>query len=610
MTINGRIEIMQKYKSRQEVPDKYKWDLTTIYPNIEAYDKDFKRLTDLLEELKTYEGCTKDAEKLYKFLELDTQAMCLIYKLNVYAFLINDQELGISVNMDRMSKAEDLETTYSTVTAFFAPELLELTKEEYNNLFKYDKLSEYKKVLDDIYESKEHVLPSDKEQLIQTLNSSIPNYGNTSATLLNKLNDYGTIVIDGEEEKITQTNLSRLYKNENKAIRQEVRTKYNNVLKQYSDMSAILLNGYVKNNITNCKLHNFKDAWDAKLFYTKMPNEAYKALVDTVEDNVNKLQKYFKVFKDTLKLDSLDMCDLNLDMVKSDKEYSIEEAQELCLNAIKPLGEDYYKHFKKVFDNHYIDYAQYPGKVSGGYSASGLDFDSRILLSYNYNLDSVSTIIHEGGHNVHHQYITENNPMQYREVGSLVAEVASLTNECLLSSYLAENGKDKKERLAGIANILNVIVSNLFGAVREGKMEQDFYDYVNEGNTLTSEYMNKLTEDSINKYYGDVVNKDEYIGLSWARRSHYYMNYYMYAYSMCISIASYVASEILKGNKDMLNNYIKFLSTGSNVDNVDIFGVLGIDITDKNVYIKAIDYFDSMIDRFVELNKEGEVDGK
>jgi oligoendopeptidase F len=122
--------------------------------------------------------------------------------------------------------------------------------------------------------------------------------------------------------------------------------------------------------------------------------------------------------------------------------------------------------------------------------------------------------------------------------------------------------------------------------------------------------MNKLTEDSINKYYGDVVNKDEYIGLSWARRSHYFMNHYMYAYSMCISIASYVASEILKGNKDMLNNYIKFLSTGSNVDNVDIFGVLGIDITDKNVYIKAIDYFDSMIDRFVELNKEGEVDGK
>ena len=601
---------MQKYNSRQEVPDKYKWDLTTLYPNVEAYDKDYDLMLKLLDELKTYEGCTKDANKLYDFLVCDTKSLALLYKLNVYAFLVNDQELGVSVNMDRMTKAEELETTYSTVTAFFAPELLKLSTDEYNKIVSDDRVKEYKALLDDIYRSKEHIISSDKEALINTLNAATPNYGNASATLLNKLHDYGTVKVDGEEEKITQTNLRRLLKNENKAIRQEVREKYNKVLSQYADMSAILLNGYVKNNIANAKLHNFEDAWDAKLFGTKMPNEAYKALVSAVEENTDKLQKYFKVFKDTLKLDTLDMCDLNLEMIKLDKEYSIEDAEKLCLEAIKPLGEDYYNHFKKIFDNHYIDYVGYPGKCSGGYSASGLDFDSRILMSYNYDISSVSTVIHEGGHNVHHQYIAENNPMQYREVGSLVAEVASLTNECLLSSYLANNGKNKEEKLKGIENILDVIVSNLFGAVREGKMEQDFYDYVKAGNNITTDYMNKLTTDSIDKYYGDTVNKDEYTGLSWIRRSHYYMDYYMYAYSMCISIASYVASEILNGNKEMLDNYIKFLSTGSSVDNVDIYGVLGIDITDKNVYTKAIAYFDSMLDKFVELNKEGEVDGK
>ncbi len=595
---------MKKYNSRSEVPEEYKWNLKDIFKDTSEYDKAFIELKNNIEKLSTYVGCTKDSNKLYEFLQLDNNTLALLYRINVYAFLINDQELGISENMDRMSKAEEQEAKYSNAVSFFSPELLELSKEEYEALFENDKLNEFKYILDNIYRSKEHILPSDKEIIINELNISQPNYGNASATLLNKLNDYGTITIDGEEEKITQTNLRRLLKNENKDIRQEVRTKYNKVLDQYGDMSAILLNSYVKNNITTCKLHNFKDAWDEKLFNTKMPNEAYEALRTTVEENVDKLQKYFRVFKDTLKLDSLDMCDLNLEMVKLDNEYSIEEAQKLCLEAIKPLGEDYYNHFIKVFNNHYIDYAQYPGKCSGGYSAAGVDFDSRILLSYNYDLDSVSTIAHEGGHNVHHQYVNENNPIQYRDIGSLVSEVASLTNECLLSSYLAENGKDKKEKLKGIENILDVIVSNLFGAVREAKMEQDFYNYVNEGNNITKDYMNKLTSDSIDKYYGDTVNKDEFTGLSWIRRSHYYMDYYLYSYSICISIASYVASEILNGNKEMLDNYIKFLSTGTSIDNIEIFNTLGIDVTDKKVYEKAIEYFDSMLDKFVKLRDE------
>ena len=595
---------MQKYESRNDVPEKYKWDLTTLFKDEEEYNKAYNTLKENINKLNTYKGCTKDSNKLYDFLKLDIETLALDYKVNVYAFLINDQELGISQNMDRMAKAEDLSSDYSNATSFFAPELLQLSKEEYNELFKNEKLAEFKKELDDIYEGKEHILDENSEVIINKLENSALNYDNMSATLLNSLHDYGEVEIDGEKEKISQTNLRRLLKNDDKNIRQEVRNKYFKVIDQYATLNASLLNSYVKTNITNSKLHNFKSAWDEKLFHNKMPNEAYEALISAVEENSDKLQKYFRVMKDTLKLDSLDMCDLNLEMIKLDKEYSIEEAQKLCLKSIKVLGEDYYNHFKKIFDNHYIDYAQYPKKCSGGYSASGLDFDSRILMSYSYDLTSVSTIIHEGGHNVHHQYLTENNKMQYRSVSSLIAEVASLTNECLLSSYLANNGESKEERLKGIENILDVIVSNLFGAVREGKMEQDFYNYVLDGNNITKDYMDTLTKNAIDKYYGDTVNKDKYYGLSWVSRSHYYMNYYLYAYSFCISIASYVASEILSGNKEMLNNYLKFLKTGSELDNVDIYKVLGIDITDKNVYIKAINYFDSLLDKFVELRDE------
>ena len=595
---------MQKYKSRNDVPNEYKWDLTDIIKDNNQYELYFKEVCEDINRITTFKGCTKDSNKLFEFITLDNKISALIYRLSAYAYLINDQELGIAKNMDRLNKIEDLESLYLNNTSFFAPELLELTNEEYDSLFNNEKLIEYKELLDDIYRLKEHVLPEDKEVIINSLNNASLNYDNMSSTMLNSLHDYGTIKVDNEEEKITPTNYRRLTKNDNKEIRKEVREKYFKVLDQYATISASLLNSYVKTNITNSKLHNYNDAWDAKLFNNKMPNEAYNALISAVEDNVSVLQKFFKIFKETLKLDTLESCDTNLEMIKLDKEYSIEEAQELCLNAIKVLGDDYYNHFKKIFDNHYIDYACYPGKCSGGYSLSGLDFNSRILMSYNYDLTSVSTIIHEGGHNVHHQYISENNPIEYRMVSSLVAEVASLTNECLLSSYLANNGEDKKEKLKGIENILDVIVSNLFGAVREGKMELDFYDYVNSGNMITKEYMNELTDKSLEKYYNDTVKRDEYSKLSWVSRSHYYMNYYLFAYAICISIASYVASEILSGNKDMLNKYIKFLSTGSNVDNPGIFKVLGIDVTDKNVYIKAIKYFDDMLDKFVKLRDE------
>ena len=595
---------MQKYESRNDVPDNYKWDLTDIIKDDKEYSEKLEQIKIDINNISSFKGCTKDSNKLYEFLRKDIDVSALMIRLSSYDYLINDQELGIAKNMERLTKIEDLESEYYNNVSFFAPELLELSNEEYNNLFNNEKLKEYKSLLDDIYRLKEHVLSEDKEIIINNLNNASLNYDNLSSTMLNSLHDYGTIKIDNEEEKITPTNYRRLTKNENKSIRKEVREKYFKVIDQYATISASLLNSYVKTNITNSKLHNYKDAWDEKLFNNKMPIEAYNALISAVEDNVESLQKFFKVFKETLKLDTLESCDTNLEMVKLDKEYSIEDAQELCLNAIKVLGDDYYNHFKKIFDNHYIDYACYPGKCSGGYSLSGLDFNSRILMSYNYDLNSVSTIIHEGGHNVHHQYISENNPIEYRSVYSLVAEVASLTNECLLSSYLANNGSSKKEKMKGIENILDVIISNLFGAVREGKMELDFYNYVNDGNMITKDYMNDLTEKSLIKYYDNVIKRDDYSKLSWVSRSHYYMNYYLFAYAICISIASYVASEILDGNKQMLDNYIRFLSTGSDIDNPDIFKVLGIDVTDKNVYLKAIKYFDNMLDKFIKLRDE------
>lgn len=598
---------MQKYKSRKEVPEKYKWDLSDFFKNEEDFDDNFKKCKKMVKAIADYRGCTENPKRLLEFLEKDIEVSNLMQNLGSYCYLINDQELGNSKSIEKLGSCENLSSQLILNESFFENELLELSNNHYKALFKKEKgLLKYKDMLDKIYRNKEHVLSEKEERIITRLLNAMNNFDEMSSTMLNMEHDYGTITINGEEEKIATTNKRRLMKNKDVKVRKEVFEKFNQVINRYGVSSAQFLNGYVKANLECAKIHNFDNAWEQKIFHLNMPNEAYKALVRVVERNTFILQKYYRLFKKTLNLKELHTYDLNMDMAASEKEYSIEEAQETILKAIEPLGEEYQKLFKKIFDGRYVDFAQYPGKCSGAYSLATETVNSRILMSFNYDLDSVSTLAHEGGHNVHHQLVSLNNPVIYRDVSNLVAEVASLTNECLLSHYLANNAENKKEKLAGINNILKVIISNLFGAVREGKMEQDFYEYVSEDGILTKDYMDELTRNSLKKYYGDEVILEDLDDCSWILRSHFYMNYYLYNYAFCISIASYVSSEILNGNKQMLDNYMKFLSTGSNVWPKDAFKILGVDLTGEKVYESAIQYFDSLLNEYEEILEGGE----
>ena len=596
---------MEKYNTRADVPEKYKWDLTDFYSSDEEFEKEYANTVNLVNNLNNYVGCTEDANKLYEFLENDINASVLCEDLYIYSYLVNDQELGNSKSMERKAKTEKLLTDYSTNVSFFEPELLKLDKNVYEKLFiDNNNLNEYRVLLDRIYRNKEHILTEREEIIINELNNAMDHFDDMSSTMLNTEHDYGKVIVDGQEEVLTSTNYSKLLKNENRDLRKKVREQFSKVVNQYGVSSSQFLDSYVKSNVAVSKIRKYNSCFESKRFGLNMKQEAYDALVSTVENHTDSFQRYFKLLKKKKNLDKLYQYDLNLSLTNSNKEYSIEDAQELCLKAIEPLGEEYKECFKKIIDNRYVDYAQYKGKCSGGYSFAPINKDSRILMSFNYNLDSVSTLVHEGGHNVHHQLISKNNPVQYRELPSLVCEVASLTNECLLSSYLAEHGKTKEEKLSGLSNIIDVINSNLFGSVREGHMEQEFYNYVESGGTITKDYMDKLTLDSLKKYYGEEVELDEYSNISWMRRSHYYMFFYLYAYAFCISIACNVASEITKGNKDMLDKYLKFLKTGGDKWPEDIFKILDIDICSKDVYSSAIKYYESLIDKYEEIDKE------
>ena len=589
---------MKKYKNRNSVEEKYKWDLTEFFKNEKEFNDTFNKVKKNITLLDKYKGCTKDSHKLYNFLKLEIETISLWEDLYVYAHLINDQELGIKESIERKNRAELLNLDLNNSISFFAPELLKLSKKKYDELFKTNpKLLEYKALLDQTYRDKGHVLSENEEIIISSLVNSMNHFDDMSSTLINNLHNYGTVKVDKEEVEIATNNYRHLMHNTNSLVRHKTRDQFNEKIDEYSKINAMFLSSYISMKDTLAKIRHFNSSWEKKLFDWNLNEKVFKTLVSTVESNLNSLHNYYDLKREVLGLKELTSYDLALEIANNDKEYSIEEAWDIVMNAITPLGNEYKAKFKKIIDNRYIDYCQYKGKCSGGYSFATMRNNSRILMSYNGELDSISTIAHEGGHNVNHQYIKENNPLQYRDTSSIVAEVASLTNECLLSSYLLKNGKTKDEKLSGVANILEVIVSNLFGAVREGKMEEDMYKYVHDGGVLTKDYLDKLSYDSLSKYYGKSVKYDDKIRNSWVTRSHYYMNFYLYSYAICISVACSIASKVLEGNKEVLNNYIEFLKAGSDKWPHEAFKILGIDLEDKKVYIDAIKYFDSLIEQ-------------
>lgn len=592
---------MNKYKTRNDVPLKYRWDLTDIFKNIDDFNKSIDEVKEEIKKIDGYVGCTKNSDKLFEFLEFDSELSKKIVNLQVYAMTINDQDLNESFGSELVGKTDSLTTEYHAKVSFFSPELLSLNKDDYNDLFKNEKLIKYKNALDDIYRYKEHVLNKEKEELSSRLTSTLGSYEQLSSTLLNSCNDYGTVTMsDGSIEELMNTNYRRIMKKLPRDKRKEVYEQFNKVKDRYANISAGLLDDYVKTNISLSKIHKYESTWDEKLFDLELSNKVFDSMIDSALETKDILKKYYDLKSKVLKIDKCAPWDAPIELYETDKEYTIEEACDLVLKALEPLGEDYIKHFKNVIDNRCIDFCQYKGKRSGGYCVSSPGVkNSKILMSFNYDLQSVSTIAHESGHNVHHQYLYENNFSEYSIVPYVVSEVASLTNEFLLSNYLINNGS-KEEALSGLSNILAVFNSNFYGSILDGDFEREFYKYVENGGTLTKDYLNNLYEKDLLKFY-PIEIESEYQKEAWISISHFYMFYYLFSYSMCVSVASYVSKEILSGNKEILDKYINFLKTGSDYSVSDIYKVLGIDLENKNIYLDAIDNFNSLIDKFDEI---------
>ena len=595
---------MEKYQSRKDVPDKYKWDLSNFVKDENDYQKKVKYIKENLPKLKEFVGCTKSGEKLYEYMEFDISLAGAIEGLDGYTFALQDEDLANDKEKEKRQFVLNLLTQYRYESSFFNPELLSLSKEEYDALYKFEDLKKYKSYLDDQYRFKDHTLTEEEKKMVSLLTQDLPTYSNIQATIINSCNNYGEITLeDGSVETLTLTNYRSLLRKSGREKRKEIYLKFQSVIRQYAPIIATSLNNYVKEKASLAKISKFESAWDQKMFALNLSTKVFDALTSAVEKRKNLNVKYKNLRSKVLGIDDLMPWDSAVDIAKDKKEYTIEDAQKLVLEALKPLGEDYIKHFKHIFDSNSIDYCQYKGKRSGAYSLSAFnEHDSKILMSFNGNFLNVSTIAHEGGHHVNHQYICENNLPLYSRCSSIVAEVTSLTNEFLLSYYMSYS-KDKDEALMGLSNAINLIDNNIVGAVIEGNIERRMYEEVEKGGSLTAAFLDNLVEKELLKFTCTNELKHEYQKNMWCLRNHYYKFFYLYSYSICASVASFVAKNIIEGNKEVLDNYLKFLKCGTDMSIKDTYKILGVDLEDKKTYEEAMSFYDSLMDKFMEVKE-------
>ena len=598
---------MKKYKNRAEVPKKYQWDLTEFYQNNEEWNKEYEQVKKLFSEIEQYRGKLSDSKELEKFLLLDSSISSIMDDLYVYAYLSHDVDLENSLYIEMKEKAGSLLTEYDVISAFVVPEILNIDQKAFRKLFESNKgLEKFRVFLEDIYMKKEHTLTENEEKLVSFLTDTYSSYSNISSSMLNSEHDYGKIKIDHEEIEIASNNIGLLKRNKDEKIRREASTKFGKVLARYQTTESALLNNHVKNNVNLAKIRKYDNPWQQSLKNKHLGPQIFTSLQEVAENHTSVNQKYYQLMKKVLGLPVLHNYDTLLNWSLLVKEYSIEESEELVLSALEILGEDYQKRLKKVFDRHYIDYCQYKGKASGGYSYSTKRQNSRILMSFNGQISDIFTIAHEAGHNVHQQYLKDSSDPWYRYQRNTISEVASLTNEVLLADYIYSSAKTKEEKMIGLEEFIQTFQNNFFGAVMQGQVELSMYDYVASGNSITAKYLNETVQKQLEKYQGNTVNHDEYSKLMWVTRSHYYMDFYLLNYAVCISAATVLAEKIINKEEGILEKYKEFLSCGSDIQPVEVYKKLGFDVTGKEIYEQAIQYFNSRLDLYEKLSKEGE----
>ena len=589
---------------RSTIENKFKWTIDEMYPNEESIEKDIQKVKELIEEVKKYKGILADSEEnLFKALNISEETSRILQNLYVYTHMKSHEDTRINKNQGNATKTDMLSTELSMATSYMVPEIIAMDSEKLENYLKTEKLSHYKKYVDDILRLKPHTLNEREEELLAAVAdlSGVPEnvYDMLSFADLQfpEIEDE-----NGEKVRVTHSNFSLFLKSKDARVRKDAFEAMYGIYGQYKNTFASTLYGGIKSEIFYAKTRKYESALQGSLFQDNVSVDVYNNLIDAVHENLDTLNDYIDLKKKFLGLDKINMYDLYVPLTENfDMEISYEKAQEIILEALKPLGEEYLENVKKAFAEGWIDVYGNEGKQGGAYSWGSYDSKSYILMSYKDDLNSLFTLIHEMGHSMHSFYSKNNQPYLYSGYKIFVAEVASTLNELLLINYLLKNAKSKEERVYLLNYYLEQFRTTVYRQTMFAEFEKICHGKVEEGEPLTAEDFNNIYYDLNKKYYVESCEVNEEIALEWARIPHFYSNFYVYKYATGFSAASALSKQILEEGESAVSRYKEFLKSGGSEFPLDQLRKAGIDMEKKESVDEALHVFKDLVK---QLEKE------
>ncbi|MDA5328166.1 oligoendopeptidase F [Enterococcus lactis] len=598
------MEVKQLPK-REELPENLTWDLTKIFSSDKEFDEKYLELSEKLKKSEKYKGTlNQGASQFLDAIEFVLSVYRQTEIIYVYAHLKNDQDTGNTEYQALYARASSLFSKVSEAVSWFEPEILQLSDERIWQYFKEEpKLEVYRHYIQLIVDNRAHVLSADQESLLAGAGEIFEASSDTFAVLNNADLVFPTIEGEnGEKVQLSHGVYGQLLESTDRSVREAAFKGLYSVYEQFRNTFASTLSTHIKGHNFKAKVRNYSSAREASLSNNHIPESVYDTLVDVVNKHLPLLHRYMELRKRLLEVEKLHMYDLYTPVLgEAPITFTYEEAKEKALEALKPMGEEYMTIVEKAFSERWIDVVENKGKRSGAYSSGSYDTNPYILLNWHDTLDQLFTLVHEMGHSVHSYFTRSSQPYVYGDYSIFLAEIASTTNENILTEYLLETEKDPRVRAYVLNHYLDGFKGTVFRQTQFAEFEHFMHTEDEKGVPLTSEYLSDSYGKLNAKYYGPAVEEDPEIKFEWSRIPHFYYNYYVFQYSTGFSAASALAKRILSQEPDALENYLAYLKAGNSDYPVEVMKKAGVDMTQAAYIEDAMSMFEQRLNELEEL---------
>lgn len=594
--------------TRNEVSDDLKWDLSRVFENDQEWEKEYQQVTNEIKNISKYkQTLTKSGKDLYEGITAILAIERRLEKVYVYATMSSDVDTKNNHYLGFVAKAQSLANQMAAATSFVDPEILSIPEKTLAKFMQDEpRLENYRHRLEQIIQKRPHTLPANEEKIIAAAGDAMGTSANTFNVLTNSDMEFGYVQDEnGDMIQLSDGLYSLLIQSQDREVRKNAFDVMYASYGQFENSLASTLSGEVKAHNFNARVHKYNSAREAALSENGVPTAVYDTLIKEVNSHLDLLHRYVALRKKILGLKDLQMYDMYVPLTGEPVlSYNFNEAKEEARKALAPLGEDYLKHVDYIFNNRVIDVVESQNKVTGAYSGGAYDTDPYELLNWEDNLDSLYTLVHETGHSVHSWYTRNTQPYVYGDYPIFVAEIASTTNENILTEYFLDNITDLRTRAFVLNHYLDSFKGTLFRQTQFAEFEQFIHEADAQGQPLIADVLDEFYGKLNQRYYGDSVKPGGEIAKEWARIPHFYYNFYVYQYATGFAAATALANKVVHGTEQERDAYINFLKSGSSDYPTEIMKRAGVDMTKADYLRDAFDTFEKRLNEFEKIVDE------